>query len=140
MFGGASAAVLGSVLEKRILLARSNIADPHIASHLRQAGADLTDLAIYSTVRPDALPPDAVDALREDRVDWVTFTSASTVDNFVALAKAAGVEIARARPQLAAIGPATADRLAGHGLAPAVVAEPHTTDALADAIIAARPA
>jgi len=115
---------------KRVLLARSDIAGPGLGDILRQAGAQVEDMAIYCTCKPTALPAQAQEALFEEKVDWITFTSSSTVDNFVALAGRSLLD----GPKLAAIGPVTAKALKKHDLTPAVVARPHTIDALVEAM------
>lgn len=119
---------------KRVLLARADIAAPQLAKTLTEAGADLTEIAIYRTVRPDALGQQALEALKAGAVDWITFTSSSTVRNFLDLAD--GLDLSCVKP--AAIGPVTAETLEAHGLKPAVIAEPCTIDALVEAILAFR--
>ncbi len=126
------ALVAGGIDGKRVLLARADIATPKLDRMLTEAGADLTDIAVYRTVRPDSLPQDAIEALKDRTVDWITFTSSSTVDNFLALAE----DVDLSSVKLAGIGPVTAETLEAHGLKAAVVAEPHTIDALVEAILA----
>ena len=106
---------------------------------LTRAGAHVEDVAFYRTGRPAALPEEAVDALRGRRVDWVTFTSPSAVENFLDLLAEADLQPAAALADvsLAAIGPVTAAALAGRGLEVAAVADPHTIDALVGAIAGA---
>jgi len=118
----------------RILLVRSDIAPAGLAERIAEAGAEVAEVAAYRTVRPEALPDEALEALREGRVDWITFTSRSTVENFLALLPE-GLDVCSAR--LAAIGPVTAQALLQHGLAPTVTADPHTIEALVTAIAGA---
>jgi len=118
---------------KRILLARSDIASAALPELLRRAGAAVEAVAFYRTIRPAGLPEEAQAALAGGEVDWITFSSSSTVENFLILA--AGLDIDLSKPKLAAIGPVTAEALKSHGLEPAVVARPHTIDALAEAIV-----
>lgn len=124
----------GDVGGRRVLLTRADRATATLPDALREAGAQVDDVAVYRTVRPLALDEAATDALRDGRVDWITFTSHSTVENFLALAdpdwRAGGVSIA-------SIGPVTSAALTAAGLAPAVEAEPHTLDGLVRAIVAA---
>jgi len=120
------------------LLARADIATPQLPDALTNAGAAVTQLSVYRTALPEHLPPDALTALREGQADWITFTSASTVENFLTLTAAAGVGTGNAK--LAAIGPVTAEALAGHDLAASVVAETQTIEGLIDAVVAAEAA
>ena len=118
---------------KRVMLARADIATPVLAERLRQAGALVEEIVVYRTARPAALPADAAEALRSGRADWITFTSSSTVENFMALAEPEKANLSKTK--LAAIGPVTAETLRQHGLKPTVIAEPHTIDAMVSAIV-----
>ncbi len=118
---------------KRVLLMRADIATPLLAQTLGAAGANVQDIVAYRTVRPATLPPEALEALRENRVNWVTFTSSSTVENFLAMTAADPRILSGIK--LAAIGPVTAETMKAHGLTPTVIAQPHTIDALVKTIV-----
>ena len=120
---------------KRVLLMRADIATPALAQTLAEAGANVQDVVAYRTVRPVALPPEALEALRERRVHWITFTSSSTVENFLAMTADAPPDLSGIK--LAAIGPVTAETMKARGLNPTVVAQPHTIDALVQTIVEA---
>jgi uroporphyrinogen-III synthase len=75
------------------------------------------------------LPLEARVALRDGRVDAITFTSASTVRGFVG---ATGV--VRGDPKVVSIGPVTAREAREHGLRVSAVARPHTIEGLVAAI------
>ena len=130
---GRALAAGGAIKGRRVLLARSEIATDALAAALQQAGAVVEAVVAYRTVRPEVLPAEAVEALRDRRVDWLTFTSASTVENFLALLAPHAVDLSQAK--LAAIGPVTAKALRSRGLTATVVAEPHTVDGLVAAIV-----
>ncbi len=117
----------------KVLLARAAEASEELSDILRDAGADVTELAVYRTVCPDKLPEEAADVLRNGMADWITFTSPSTVENFLSLTADAGIEIDQA--ELAAIGPVTAKALRNHRLRPTVVAQTHTIDGLVSVLI-----
>ncbi|MCE9592193.1 MAG: uroporphyrinogen-III C-methyltransferase [Planctomycetes bacterium] len=70
---------------KRVLLLRADIARPALPVLLREAGAEVTELTVYQTRMPAALPEGVLTALRERNVDWITFTSSSTARNMVEL-------------------------------------------------------
>lgn len=117
---------------RSVLLPRADIATAVLPEMLRQAGAEVTEAAVYRTVRPAALPDDAAEVLQAARAHWITFTSSSTVTNFLALAGDADLS----NVKLAAIGPVTAQTLRSAGLEPALTADPCTIDALVAAIVA----
>lgn len=125
------------VAASRFLLARADIATEPLAARLRAAGAAVEEVTLYRTVRPAALSEDALAALKAGRVDWVTFTSSSTVANFLALLQGSGVDLAGVK--LASIGPVTSDAIRAGGLRPTVEASVHTIDGLV-AAIAGKPA
>ncbi len=127
----------GDVRGRRILLARADRATATLPDALRQAGATVDDVAVYRTVRPPALDAVAAEALRDGRVDWITFTSRSTVEHLLALIDRDWL-VGRGRGvRLASIGPVTSAALVEAGLRPAVEAEPHTLDGLVRAMVAA---
>ena len=66
--------------------------------------------------------------------DWITFTSSSTVTNFVQAAGAAALDGVR----LASIGPVTSATARRHGLTVTVEATPYTTDGLVTALVEAQ--
>jgi len=125
---------------RRVLLPRADIAPKELADALRSHGAVVSDIVAYRTVLDTASADAVTDALGAGQVDWLTFTSSSTVRNFLGVVGAEAVRASRAR--IASIGPTTSATLREAGLEPDVEADPHTMPALVDAIVAAeaRPA
>ncbi len=68
-----------------VLLLRADIARPALPRLLGEGGALVTELVVYETKMAGGLPGEVLEALRGGEVDWVTFTSSSTVSNLVAL-------------------------------------------------------
>jgi uroporphyrinogen-III synthase/uroporphyrinogen III methyltransferase/synthase len=101
-------------LDRRtVVVTRSKAGEDALAARLAELGATVRELAAIAFAPPaDPGPLDA--ALRElARFDWVVFASATAVDRTVERLAALGVAPAElARRSLAAVGPATADRLA----------------------------
>jgi uroporphyrinogen-III synthase len=113
--------------ESRILLARAAVARDAIPDELARRGAVVDVVDAYRTVIPEG----AVDQVREvffDPSRWpdaVTFTSSSTVKNFFALYRTAGLEgIPQAVVSLS-IGPITSETLCEFGWKPAAEAQTH---------------
>ena len=109
------------VAGKKILLARAEIARDVLPDTLRNFGAEVVVVTAYKTISES---PAQIDF---DALDLITFTSSSTVKNFVA---AYGVP----KIPTAAIGPITAQTLKNFGVTPAVVAEKFTIEGLVEAI------
>jgi uroporphyrinogen III methyltransferase/synthase len=116
---------------KRVCLFRADIARPLLAEKLTQAGATVRDLAAYQTRRVDRLDDEVIDALREGRVDWLTFTSSSTARNLCELVDE--VEWLT-KPKIASIGPVTSATLRELGLTVAAEAEQFNIDGLVRAM------
>lgn len=123
------------VAGSRVLLLRADIARPALPERLIRAGADVTEVVAYETQTAAGLPPEALAALRERRIDWVTFTSASTADNLAALLGEEREILSH--PRLASIGPVTSDAIRALGFAPAVEANPSDVPGLVAAIVSA---
>ena len=109
---------------KKVLLARAEEARDVLPAMLKTFGADVTIAPAYRTL---AEAPALIDF---DALDLITFTSSSTVKNFVA---AYGVDALKKIPS-AAIGTITAQTLEGFGITPAVVAKEFTVGGLVDAV------
>lgn len=129
----------GHVAGRRFLLLRADITRPVLVPRLRAAGAaDVRDISVYETRRAAALPDELRTALREKRVDWITFASSGTATNFVALLGNDTAHLAGIRT--ASIGPITSATLRQLSLPPTAEAQPSTIDGLIAAIVAATPA
>ncbi len=108
---------------KQVLIPRAAIARDTVPDALKAMGAAVTIAEAYRTIVPasGAAP----------LADWVTFTSSSTVKNFIALNDPDTIR----RYKTASIGPITTETLRMHGVEPTVEATPHTTEGVIDAIL-----
>lgn len=120
---------------KRVLLVRAKVARDVIPRELRKAGAHVDVVEAYETVVPQPsrarLRIALKDSRRRPRV--VTFTSSSTVRNFVAL-------MGKQRPSFddvhfASIGPVTSSTLRDLGLRVDIAAKEFTIPGLVEAIV-----
>ncbi len=124
---------IGDVAGQRILLPRADIARKALAEGLQARGAQVDEAAAYSTVA-------AAEDLPAGPVDVATFTSPSTVRNFLGLldaaGQAAGAYLTGAR--VACIGPITARAALEAGLPVDIEASEHTVDGLVRALVSYR--
>ncbi len=124
----------------RVLIPRAREARSVLPDTLREHGALVDVLPVYDTLPADEL---AVPAERIEAADFITFTSSSTVREFVRLIEAeaagAGRPLAErlAGARLCSIGPITSATLREHGLPVAIEASTYTTAGLVAAISAA---
>jgi uroporphyrinogen-III synthase len=118
----------------RVLLPESAIARPTLADTLRARGAHVTVVDAYRTVRGSG-GVDVPRLLARGAVDAITFTSASTVTNFVERIAEEGGDVARALSVCAAcIGPVTAEAARLGGFKNVVVPSHYTLAGLAEAM------
>ncbi|MSQ47637.1 MAG: uroporphyrinogen-III synthase [Deltaproteobacteria bacterium] len=128
--------VLGKVKGKRMLLPRAEQARAVLPKELRALGAQVDEIASYQTVLPQATAVQPVRTLLQaGTVDMVTFTSSSTVKNFVALFSADELSMLCRHTRIGCIGPITAETVREHGLTVAVQSEVYTIPAFAEAIV-----
>lgn len=132
---------IGAVEGQRVLLPRADIARPALADGLLDAGADVDEIAAYRTVPADAEDADQIrEMLAAGEIDILTFTSSSTVRNFVAALEPLPRDAVHPHlPEdivVACIGPITAGTARELGLPVHVSASEHTIEGLLNALVA----
>jgi uroporphyrinogen III methyltransferase/synthase len=114
----------------RLLLARASRGRDTLAETLRAAGAQVDEVVVYSSEDVEAPHPEVRAALAAGEIDWIPVTSSAAARSLVRLYG----DVLRG-VRFASIGPITSATLRELGFAPAIEASPHTTGALADAIL-----
>ena len=137
--GLAESLVRTEVKGSRILLPRALKANEILPEMLTDAGATVTIAPVYRNVPPQGPKEELRDQLLEGSIDLVTFTSSSTVTNFLTMIDAAShEELHRLLDQvtIAAIGPITAETLREHGLRVDIQPERYTISDMVQSIVA----
>ncbi|MBF0527563.1 MAG: uroporphyrinogen-III C-methyltransferase [Deltaproteobacteria bacterium] len=120
----------------RILIPRALEAREVLPEELSAAGAQVTVVPVYQTVKPSRDTSDEMKKrLLAGEVDMVTFTSSSTVTNFVDCFDPRDWPTLMTGVTVAAIGPITAKTAAKHGLIVRISPLDYTIPALIKAII-----
>jgi uroporphyrinogen III methyltransferase/synthase len=127
-------ALVAEARDRRFLIARTDRGRNILAGELEKAGARVDQVVVYGSVDVEEPDPGAVAALSAGEIDWVTVTSSAIARSVVRLY---GDALRQAR--LASIGPLTSATLRELGYEPAVVASPHSTSGLIDAIVTGGP-
>ena len=112
-----------------VLVPQAADARPVLAEGLRAKGW-VVDVAVAYETRPASIAD--TDLARARSADAITFTSSSTVSNFVA-----GAGLDALPSTVVAIGPVTAETALQLGVPVTAVADPHTIDGLVAAVVAA---
>lgn len=107
---------------RKILLARADVARDVIPDALRAAGALVDVVDAYRNVLPESAPA-LLRAALEAGIDAATFTSSSSVTHLAEAARAAGVAFPFVGVPAISIGPITSATLRELGCAPAAEAQ-----------------
>jgi uroporphyrinogen III methyltransferase/synthase len=124
-----------SVENLKICLLRAEVANPELPKALEELGAIVDDVAVYKTVPETEDPAGEAARLLEGGADWITFTSASTVEHFHTRFNLPELLKKFSNLKLASIGPETSKAIRALKLEPAVEARQHTTEGLVDALL-----
>ena len=134
--GSAIAGEIGDVCKKKILLPRAKIATADLPDALEQKGAFVDDVSLYDTVKVAGENREAIEAeLLNGDIDFVTFTSSSTVTNFLEMFPAHTLAVLLADVKVAVIGPTTQKTAQEQGVRVDVVAKEASVESLVEAII-----
>ena len=120
-----------------VWLPRAEDARPVLEEGLASAGADVRVTPVYRTVVPAGGLGAALDALLTGKLDWILFTSSSTVTNLFSMLPHQNAQRAlRNGPAIACLGSITAETARGLGLTVTVVPQRQHLDGLVAALVA----
>ena len=120
----------------RILIPRAEVAREILPEQLRELGATVEVIPVYRTIAPALDVASLTQQFHDGRVAAVTFTSSSTVRNFMELFGGRDMVIPLvSKVVVACIGPITSSTAREYGLTVTVMPEENTVPALADAIV-----
>jgi len=121
----------------KILIPRALKAREILPEALREMGAEVDVVPAYRTIRPDDDLERVKEMFRQKELDAVTFTSSSTVSNFMEMFKGSEEALKEwmSSVAVACIGPVTAKTARGFGLKVDVTPDEYTIDSLTDALV-----
>jgi len=120
---------------KKILLPRADIARKILPESLKSLGADVEEVVAYKTVNGDGKVDEVRNLLINNKITIITFTSSSTVKNFVSMFNKDELPKLLQGVKLASIGPITTNTAVELGLDITVEASEYTLDGLLQAIL-----
>jgi uroporphyrinogen-III synthase len=125
---------LGDLRGKWVLLPRAEMARKDLPQAIVAAGGVAHEIAVYRTLPAD-VNTEGLAALKAG-VDWITFTSPSTVQNFAQITRQHGLDPLNLpnQPKIACIGPVTEQAAQEAGLEVAAVAQEYTTEGIIEVI------
>ena len=119
---------------QKVLLPRAAGSRDVLPDGLRHLGAQVDEIYLYESVPPDSFDAETLQVILASPIDLITFTSSSTVANFVGLVGKDRAAQVAARIPAACIGPITAATARENGFTVSVEAEAYTMDGLLEAI------
>jgi uroporphyrinogen-III synthase len=125
----------GALAGKRVLLPRSDRAGRALPEALESVGANVTEIVTYHTGGVGVADPGTLEALREARVDVVSFFSPSAVENICEELGTEALSRLGTRAAFAAVGPVTAAALRKAGFPAAIEAQLATAESMVGAIV-----
>jgi uroporphyrinogen-III synthase len=133
--GVALANELGSRVQgAKVLLPRSDHANPDLPVALQRHGAQVTEVIAYRTLRPTEVDQDALKKIANGESDAVLFFSPSAVQQFAELLGAEQIRQLRDKLAITAVGPVTAKALREAGVLDFVVAADTTMASIIEAL------
>lgn len=118
----------------KVLLPRSDRANPDLPAALKRHGAQVTEVIAYRTVRQSESDQDSVKKIVAGGADAILFFSPSAVQHFAELVGAEKLRTIRDRLAITAVGPVTAKALREAGVERIVVAVDTTAASVIDAL------
>ncbi len=122
----------------KILIPRAIQAREVLPEHLKEAGADVAIIPVYKNIRPKGNEHILRKDLEEKSVDVITFTSSSTVTNFVEMVNPQSNKELHSLMngvKIASIGPITTKTIKKKGLDVDIQPETYTIPDLVDSIV-----
>jgi uroporphyrinogen III methyltransferase/synthase len=120
---------------KHVLLPRALEARPILPQELKRLGAKVDEIAVYQTRAVADHAREFSDLLLQGHIDMVTFTSSSTVRNFISLLPDGEPNELLKDVRIASIGPITTETAKSWGLNVDLTANTFTIDGLCEAIV-----
>lgn len=117
-----------------VLLIQPKVARDVIPRCLRHRDMNVDILRLYETTQDTSQQEALINALTEGSVDYITFTSSSTVTNTIQLLGEDALKLL-ANTRIACIGPITAATAMSAGLNPHIISDVYTTDGLVNVIV-----
>ena len=118
---------------KSFLIPRAKVARDILPRTLEERGACVEVVEAYETVQPQFAPGE-LEGLLNPSPDMITFTSSSTVTNFVKLMESENLLAILKEVAIASIGPITSATIRKHGLQVSVAAADSTVGGLVQAL------
>ncbi|MGQ3683487.1 MAG: uroporphyrinogen-III C-methyltransferase [Candidatus Loosdrechtia sp.] len=120
---------------KNFLLPRADIARSFLPEELQKLGGKVTDLVAYKTIMAQPVNINLADKIKNGEVHIITFTSSSTVRNFIQMVGEKNIASFNGQVRYASIGPITTQTAEELGIRVDIKATEYTIPGLVNAIL-----
>jgi uroporphyrinogen III methyltransferase/synthase len=120
---------------KKILLPRAKVARTILPEELTKLGGLVDEVTAYETNLCSESKDELISLLENNEIDAVTFTSSSTVSNFMSLLKGKDTKKLLKNVVTASIGPITSDTAKTLDINPDIEASEYTIGGLTDSLL-----
>ncbi len=120
---------------RKVLLPRAKVARTILPEELTKMGALVDEVTAYETKLNTDGQQELITLLENNEIDAVTFTSSSTVSNFMSQLESTDAKKLLKDVTIASIGPITSETAEDLGIKPDVEAEEYTIPGLVDALL-----
>lgn len=121
--------------KERFLLARGNLARSVLPEELIKMGHSVTDLIVYDTRINETRKHELVSLLMQKKIDVLTFTSPSSIENFITLLDGTNFREWLKECSVACIGPITKKKALANQMPVHICPKEYTIDGMIQAII-----
>jgi len=118
-----------------VLLPRAKGAREILPQTIRNWGAYVNEVYLYEAKTATSVSEDTLEEIKKGNFDYITFTSSSTVSNFVKIIGKGNVKNLDKKVKVACIGPITADKAREYGFKVDIMAKKYTIDGLLEVIV-----
>lgn len=123
------------IKNKSVLLPRAKKARTILPDELRKMGARLDEVTAYETLLDAEGKEELITLLENNEIDAVTFTSSSTVSNFMSLLESKDTQTLLENVITASIGPITSDTARSLDIEPDIEAKEYTIQGLTHSLL-----
>ena len=120
---------------QKVLLARSNLARDVLANSLKEMGAKVNDVVVYKTEKANTDIKEIIKLFEEKKIHYITFTSSSTVKNFVEMLEGHDLSKLLKKVNITSIGPITSETAKELIGRVDIQADEYTIDGVVEAIL-----
>jgi uroporphyrinogen III methyltransferase/synthase len=120
---------------QKVLLPRARGARDILPLQLKKLGADVEEIFLYQAVVPNNIKNVNVTEILAQSIDYISFTSSSTVTNFIDIIGSQQAQAFSRKVKVVCIGPITAEKAREKGLKVDISASEYTIDGLLQSIL-----